>query len=179
MRWAGSKPAGNNAINGFGSKNYKQKAKIDWTKPECLPQEVKDSFKKAWKDSGYGFKDNSEYSFAIAQDAKTKSLTATEPQSTHEYSAGNIPNVSGIMAGAHSHGPGDLPGLSETDRDTAQKAGIAMYVMSREGGLVLYDPANKDTQKDRRDLKLDQHYYGIEVGKVLGKDAFWDKPCKK
>jgi Mor family transcriptional regulator len=86
--------------------------------------------------------------------------------------------VPGIIAGAHTHGPNDLLGLSETDKDTAVQGGIAMYVMSQGGGLVLYDPANKATQKDRRDINLDQHYYGIKVGDLSGKNAFWDTPCK-
>jgi hypothetical protein len=157
----------------------------DFTKPECLPQEVKDTFKKAWEESGYGNKDRSEYSFAIAQNSTSGALTATAPKSTFESSAGNksgsIPNVAGLKAGAHTHGPFDVPGLSELDKKTATDNGVAMYVMSRAGGLTLYDPANKDTQKSRRDLghpDTIDYAYGIKVGDVIGKNAFWDKACK-
>src|SRR5258705_1154213 len=152
----------------------------DFTKPDCLPQPVKDAFKDAWKKSGYGFQQNSEYSFAIAQNSTTGALTTTSPKSTHEFSAGALPVVPAIIAGAHTHGPGDLPGLSETDKNSAIKGGIAMYVMSRNGGLSLYDPANKATQKSRRDINNpnNDYAYGIKVGEVLGKNAFWDKACK-
>jgi RHS repeat-associated protein len=160
--------------------NSRQKPTIDFTKPECLPQQVKDTFKAAWKESGYDSRDNDEYSFSIASDPKTKLLAATTPESTHEFSAGTIKMIQGIVASAHTHGPRDLNGLSETDKDSAIKGRIAIYVMAPDGGLYLYDPANKATQKSHRDInRSDIDYaYGIRVGDLRGKNNFWDKPCK-
>jgi hypothetical protein len=101
---------------------------------------------------GIQFKDNSEYSFSIDRDPNTKVLTATTPKSTHEFTAGQVQvtKINGItvtVAGVHTHGPGDLYGLSETDKNSAITAGRVMYVMAPDGGLYLYDPADKATQK--------------------------------
>jgi len=169
----------------FVPQNSGQSPTIDLTKPECLPQQVKDTFKDAWKASGYSNRDNSEYSFSIDRDPNTKALAATTPKSTHEFSAGQVQvtKINGItvtVAGVHTHGPGDLYGLSETDKDSAIKAGIAMYVMAPDGGLYLYDPAVKATQKSRRDIHMPDidYAYGVRVGDLRGKNNFWDKPCK-
>lgn len=162
----------------FGGYSFSRNRTFDSRKPECLPKDVKDKLFDSWKHSGYGMKTGTEeWSNGIGVDANAN-IIATDPQSTFESNQGRIPSIRARFGGAPTHNRDSVPGLSITDKGTADRSGVIMYVMSRDGGLVMYNPKNPSTKNERYDSTYQQDYYGIKVGELGDRKspkAFWNK----